>query len=613
MLVLVTFGVVVSTSRAQADQPGLHAVDVDTSTYPHVSMTFDVPASSGAPWRATVREGSTAHVATVQSGGLGAIEVVLALDTSGSMAGAPLAAAKSAAISFVRQLPAGTKAAVIGFGDAPYVVSPLTADAGALEASIAGLRASGETALYDALGLATTQFSLLDVPRSIILVSDGGDTASGSTLAGVTDGLVRAKARVFGLRLVTDETNDGVLAGLASATHGRTVDAVDPASLTTTYGEIAGSALRQVRLSYVSTAHGSTPVRVDLTDGAVTRSTTMSLTFPAAPISASPTTTMVAGDAPVTAATTRSLAPLVLGGAALFGGLALILFRLLTRPPRSLLAVRRAPGVASYEQLKGRAGAAFERTLERGNQRAALSARLEHAGIALRPGEYLAATCAIAGVVAFVGFAAAGPALGLLAAIVVPLGAFLVLGSRATKRRSTLEKQLPEVISQLVSSLRAGYGVMQAFSAVAAEIDAPMSDELHRVVKETQLGRELSESLAAMAERVGGQDFAWVVQAIEINREVGGDLVEVLEAVGATIRAREQLRRQIKTLSAQGRLSARILLGLPFVLAAVISVVNPGYLAPFTQAGIGPVLLVAGVVLMAVGRLWMRRIVRLEY
>jgi tight adherence protein B len=490
----------------------------------------------------------------------------------------------------------------------------LTADHAALAAAVAGLRASGETALYDALNLATTQFSLVDVPRSIILVSDGGDTSSGSTLAGVTDALVRSKARVFGLRLVTDETNDGVLAGLATATHGRTVDAADPASLTTTYGEIASSALRQVRISYRSSAHGTIPVRVDVTHGTVTRSTTVSVALPPAPARSSvTTTTVVLGESPASVPATKSTTQLVVGGAALFAGLALIFFRLLARPPRSLLATRRTPGVASYEQLKGRAGAAFERTLERGNHRAAIGARLEHAGIALRPGEYLTATCGIAVVVAFIGFALGGPALGLLLVVIIPLGAFLLLGSRTTKRRATLEKQLPEVINQLVSSLRAGYGVMQAFSAVAKEIDAPMSDELHRVVKETQLGRELSESLAAMAERVGGQDFAWVVQAIEINREVGGDLVEVLEAVGATIRAREQLRRQIKTLSAQGRLSAKILLALPFVMALVISVLNPGYLTPFTQAGIGPVLLVVGAVLMSVGRLWMRRIVRLEF
>ena len=116
--------------------------------------------------------------AVVQAGAQGAIEVVLAIDTSGSMAGAPLAAAKSSALAFVQQLPAGARAAVIGFGNSPYVVSPMTDDRRALETAIAGLETGGETALYDAIGLAAAQFSLADSPRSMMLVSDGGDTVS---------------------------------------------------------------------------------------------------------------------------------------------------------------------------------------------------------------------------------------------------------------------------------------------------------------------------------------------------------------------------------------------------------------------------------------------------
>jgi tight adherence protein B len=128
-----------------------------------------------------------------------------------------------------------------------------------------------------------------------------------------------------------------------------------------------------------------------------------------------------------------------------------------------------------------------------------------------------------------------------------------------------------------------------------------------------QLGRPLAESLEAMSGRVGCEDFTWVVQAIEINAEVGGELVEVLEAVASTIRARAHLRRQIRTLSAQGRLSARILLAMPFFMAALLSLIHPGYLSPLVETSAGPVLIAIGAVLMTVGKLWLRRIVRLQF
>jgi tight adherence protein B len=140
-----------------------------------------------------------------------------------------------------------------------------------------------------------------------------------------------------------------------------------------------------------------------------------------------------------------------------------------------------------------------------------------------------------------------------------------------------------------------------------------MCDEIRRVVHEVQLGRPLPDSLQAMADRVGCDDFGWVVQAIEINAEVGGDLVEVLDAVASTIRARAHLRRQIRTLSAQGRLSARILLAMPFFMAGLLSLIHPGYLSPLIEASAGPFILGIGAALMIVGWLWLRRIVRLQF
>jgi tight adherence protein B len=601
---------------AAADDVGAqaHIVDVDTRAYPDVALTVDLPDAvlRGAP-DVTVVENGQARRATVDGGGSGHLEVVLAMDTSGSMTGEPLAAAKASALAFVSQLPPGTSAAIVGFGATPYVVSPLTSDNAALQAAISGLVASGETALYDGLALAADQFSPGAGPRSIILVSDGGDTTSVAGLDAVTAKLVATRARLFGVQLVTPEANRPVLDALAAATKGQTTEASDASALAATYETVAGEAVRQIRVVYRSAAHGPTPVAVRI--GAATAGEPATVALPAAP----PVTTITTLPRPVRdttpSADSPSTAALGMGATCLFVALLLGGLALFVRPRRSLLAPerRRHTGPSAWADLKRRAGARLEAKLEQRGRRDALGARLENAGVALRPGEYLVVVAAVAAMLGFVGLVAGGVGVAVVFMAVAVLAARVVITSRTGRRRRTLDKQLPDVLQQLTSSLRAGYGIMQAIDAVSHEIGNPMREELRRLITEAQLGRELSESLHAMAGRIGGEDFSWVVQAIEINREVGGDLVEVLEAVAGTIRARAQLRRQVKTLSAQGRLSARILISMPFVMAGLLSLLNPHYLAPFADHSAGPVLIAIGGALLSVGWLWLRRIVRTEF
>src|SRR5207248_5003984 len=139
--------------------------------------------------------------------------------------------------------------------------------------------------------------------------------------------------------------------------------------------------------------------------------------------------------------------------------------------------------------------------------------------------------------------------------------------------------------------LQAGYGFLQAIDTVAKEAQPPTSTEFARLHSEARLGMPIDEALNGMAERVGGQDFRWVVLAINIQRQVGGNLAALLSTVAGTLREREQVRRQIKVLSAEGRLSAIILVALPFLLAGYISIVNPGYLQQLTQVTVGKIMI----------------------
>lgn len=588
-------------ARGQGSPPVI--VSADATAHPDVTLVVDLPpGTAGESVSVTVLEAGVERAAELVDGG-GALELVLVFDTSGSMAGPSLAAAKAAAVELVEGLPARARLAIVGFGQHPYLVTPMTDDRHALRAGVAGLVAAGETALYDALAVAATQFSASSRARSIVLVSDGGDTASTTTLPEVRDLLAGAGVRLFGVHLLTDEAQRAVLEDLAAATSGRVAAVTDPGALRATHAGIAADVVRQVQVRYRSEAGGPTDVAVRLDPGGLA-SAPISLDLPAPPAPA-PVAPAAAPGAP------SPVRALVLGGGSMFVALAVWGWLLLVRPRRSLLAGARANRGAGRDRLKARAGEVVERTLERQGRRQALGARLEQAGVPLRPGEYVVLVLATATMATAVGLVLGGPVLGLVFGALALTGSRVALGSKSGKRRGELERQLPDLLQQLISSLRAGYGVMQAIDAASREIDEPMAGELRRLFTEVQLGRDLTESLRALAERIDGDDFEWVVQAIEINREVGGELVEVLESVAATIRARDQLRRQVKTLSAQGRLSARILLAMPFAMGMLLSVLNPGYLAPLFGRGL--FLVVVGALLMLVGWVWTRRLVRPQF
>ena len=242
-----------------------------------------------------------------------------------------------------------------------------------------------------------------------------------------------------------------------------------------------------------------------------------------------------------------------------------------------------------------------------------LDAQLEAAGVSLRSGEFVVAT---------VGAALVGAVLAaaifqriLLAAVVGLIAAAIptvLLKSKLKKRSETMREQLPDVLTIMASSLRAGHSFLQALDTVAREIPAPANVEFQRLVAEIRLGRPAEEALEALADRVGSSDFRWAVLAVNIQREVGGNLAEILDNVSDTLRERATMRRQIRVLTAEGRLSAWVLAILPFALAIYMFAVNPDYISLLFTTQIGMVMLGTAGVLMILGILWMRKIVDID-
>jgi tight adherence protein B len=182
----------------------------------------------------------------------------------------------------------------------------------------------------------------------------------------------------------------------------------------------------------------------------------------------------------------------------------------------------------------------------------------------------------------------------------------------AKRRQKQFEAQLPDMLQLLSGSLRAGYSLMQGVEAVSQEVAEPMGKELRRVVTEARLGRELEESLDGVAARMQSADFEWAIMAIRIQREVGGNLAELLLTVGETMVSRERMRREVAALTAEGKISAIVLGILPPAMAGVMYVVNPKYMQVLFQETMGQVMLGIGILMMVVGFAWMMKTIKIE-
>lgn len=238
---------------------------------------------------------------------------------------------------------------------------------------------------------------------------------------------------------------------------------------------------------------------------------------------------------------------------------------------------------------------------------------LERANLPLRAAEvmfFVAAAATTLTLLTFMLTRSLIPALiaGVLA-VVLPRA---ILNMRIRRRQKAFGDQLPDTLTLLAGTIRAGYAVSQGFESVSTEISEPMGRELRRVVTETRLGRSLEESLEAVAERMNSADFAWAVMAIRIQREVGGNLAELLSTVADTMTQRERLRREVSTLTAEGRMSAIIIGLLPPSLAVVMWVMNPAYISELFKPGLGYMLLGVAVLMMGIGFAWMKKTITIE-
>jgi tight adherence protein B len=201
---------------------------------------------------------------------------------------------------------------------------------------------------------------------------------------------------------------------------------------------------------------------------------------------------------------------------------------------------------------------------------------------------------------------------GLIFAVLGALIPPAVVNMKAKRRRKKFMNQLPDTLQLLAGTLKAGYSFMQGIEAVSHEVEDPMGAEFRRVVTEAQLGRPVEESLEQSAARMESPDFEWAVMAVRIQREVGGNLSELLMTVAETMTARQRLRGEVQALTAEGRVSAMVLGGLPIGLGFMLWTINPGYMNTLFEESIGRIMLVGSSLLAGAGFLWMKKIIDIK-
>ena len=611
-----------------ADETSIAHVQHDESGT--VSLLVNVPPDSDVDLTsATVTIGGEATEASAElASGTTTVRrtAVLAIDTSNSMKGARFEAAKAAALVYLDTLPADVYVGIVTFDS--DVATPLqpTLDRAAARDIVDSLALRRETRLYDGI-LAGVTMAGTEGQRSLLVLSDGADT-SNTDLAAVESALTDAEVLTDVVSL--EQTGGAVdaLTQIASAGAGRVISA-DSSALAEAFSAEADVLARQVLVTAPvpdSVTTTDATIALVLQAGTTTLSAEIFAPVRDRAVEAAPPPQFVRDDARIQIPQWGVYTGVGLLG---FGGLAFIALLVLgtKRQPVQTAAERvvqyaaaggRGPMPAddrqsepALTQAKDAAAGVLARnkTLE---QR--IGRKLDSAGSGFLPAEWLLVHTGIvvgAGLVGLL-FGRGNLFTGLgfvLLGIMLP---WLWLGFMKKRRFKAFNSLLPDTLQLISGSLAAGLSLAQSIDTIVREGGEPVSTEFRRVLVETRLGVSIEDALEGVGERFDSKDFAWVVMAIRIQRQVGGNLAELLDTVAGTIREREYLRRQVLSLSAEGRLSAWVLGLLPPLFMGYLLLSQPDYFGVMFTETLGWLMLGAAAVMLSVGAFWMSKLVKVE-
>jgi tight adherence protein B len=535
--------------------------------------------------------------------------VVLALDASESMTGVPLQSAVDAARSFNAHRITGEEVGVVTFNGGVHVLQPLTPDSSKLDQALAGTpEVAHGTRIYDAIDRSLAVLAQGRVSSgSIVLLSDGADIGSTRSIDSVIARAHARHVRIFTVGLRSGAFDSQPLQRLAEETGGTYVEAVSPKALTAVYAALGQRLAGEYVVRYRSDAAPRSHVNVSIEIGGVAWSSNYTAPTPAglAPFHRSLATRfLLAPGAPL--AVSLLVALLVA-----FAVVAII------RPGKETLIDRVAEftGRAS----RPRAAAAPEPVIlelehRKPTQRSGIIGKLER-DLEIARVEYSASRVALVTVAAtlvavFVLFLIA-PVLAIIG-VLTPLITKSWVSHKLRTVREEFADQLAPNLQVLASALRVGHSFIGALTVVVDNAHEPSRSELQRVIVDEQLGVPIEDALRRVATRMEDRDLDQVALLAELQRTAGGNAAEVIDTVVETLRDRGDLRRLVRTLTAQGRMARWILSALPAGAAALLLLLQPTAVLPLFQTGIGQAALVVAVLLVIAGSLVIQKLVTIK-
>lgn len=535
--------------------------------------------------------------------------VVLALDTSESMAGAPAAAALAAARAFVSHRSEAGAVGIVAFNGDVSVLRGLTRDSGALQDALATQPplAYG-TRIYDGL---TRSLALLRDGKlsagSIVLLSDGADIGSLRSLDEAVAAAAAQRIRIFTVALHSGAFDPGPLRAIAERTGGSYAEARSASELAAIYEQLGAQLAGEYIVRYRSAARPMTQVEVHVDVAGIGSVATVYV---------APTPSLLAPyhRSRVSKFLLSGSSPLVVG--LLFGVLVSALLLLLARRPKTTLVGRVQTFSGTPAAARAEAAAAVSVRLATANRYASgrwaeLERDLQLARMTVTARQVVGLALAGSLAIAFLSFALGAPLFAVFG-LATPLLARAIVRRKLKAVRSEFAEQFPSSLQVLASALRAGHSFNGALGVVVENAAEPARSELARVLQDDRLGVLPEDAIRRLARRMANRDIEQVALLAELQRTSGGNSAEILDTVVRTIRERAEIRRLVRTLTAQGRMARWILTALPVFLTGFLWLVHPEVMADFFTSTGGQISLVASALMVAAGSVVIQRIVDID-
>jgi tight adherence protein B len=565
-----------------------------------------------------------------------AVGVVLVIDTSGSMKGEPLKNAKSAASAFIEEMRETDKTAIVGFSDTATVFSPFTSDKPTLKGSIESIEAAGETALFDGILKGVEQFGQAGDIRHkyLIVLSDGADTVSLGTTENVIEAAESAGITVYCLALTSNEFNPEQIEAIAVNTGGEFLMTDESSRLKELSANISEKIRNQYRITFKSNSENAASFNTSIFIEKLGLKDSFRLSYE------SPFSTLTGNESKTGESSSEVMSKLMVLDKwwiklatyiLIFVSVTIFIYVISTImvPNKQDLKTRTdnylynlsGSGAPDYpydeKKRRGFLSGLFKKGRGRTDKKGfsdLFEQRLRSAGMSVSGSKFIFIHMSSVVVLTLAVFLITKNFLiTFCVVILVIFMPFLFINFKTAQKLKKFNEQLPDTLQLIEGALKAGYSLNQSLAMVIKETKPPISEEFTVALNEIRMGLDERTSLENMAKRINSELFDWVVLAINIQREVGGNLAEIMDIIANTIREKERILRQIKSLTAEGKLSAYVLIGLPVILGIALSILNREYIDVLFTTKIGFLMLFLAALLMLAGIVWIMRIIKIEY